>query len=88
MSDETAARPRRGRRTSRALPVEGTSHLEGSRKAYRHLAAQMEILGWTTTDEQFAEREHWLWEQLWSLARTRGLVEVLEPPLQAGEERR
>ncbi|MDP9373338.1 MAG: hypothetical protein M3Q65_12975 [Chloroflexota bacterium] len=48
----------------------------------------MEILGWTTTDEQFAEREHWLWEQLWSLARTRGLVEVLEPPLQAGEERR
>lgn len=76
-------RPRR--RIQEAHPIGGASHLEGTRKTYRDLAAQLEIVGFTTTDQLLLEREQWLWDRLWELAIQRGLVGPIEPSDREGE---
>lgn len=79
MGDEPPP-PRRRGRPRNPLPVEGEHHLEGDRRTYLKLAAQMEILAFTEADDLLLQREEWLWNQLWALAQKRGLVELIEPP--------
>lgn len=82
---EQPPRRRRGRRGHDAGPVEGAHHLAGTRAEYRRLAGQMEILAYTTTDELFAEREQWLWDQLWALGVARAAIEDARAPAGSGE---
>ena len=76
------ARRGRPRRIQEASPVGGASHLEGTRKAYRDLAAQIDIVGFTMTDQLLLDREQWLWDRLWALAIERGQAAALEPSSQ------
>lgn len=78
MANQTG-RPRRNARRSRtALPITETQTPEGARLAYRRLGAQLDILSWTSDEDDFLEREQWLWDQLVELARARGVIEITE----------
>ncbi len=68
MSGEPAPQRRRGRpRTSRG---QDPTSRETSRPAYRDLAARTDVLSWSKGT--FAEREGWLWDEVWALARAQG----------------
>lgn len=78
MNDEPA-RPRRRHRT-RPTPAPDLTTLEGARLAYRDLAARMHVLSWSR-ERTVAERERWVWDEAWELARARGLpVPARRPP--------
>lgn len=62
--------PPRHRRRSRPGPGQDPTSPGASRLAYRDLAARTDVLSWSKGT--FAEREGWLWDEVWALARAQG----------------
>lgn len=65
MDDEQL--PQRRRRRSRPSPDQHPASPEVLRAAYLDLAARTDVLSWSKGT--FAEREGWLWDEVWALAR-------------------
>ncbi len=68
MSSEPS--PQRRRRRSRSSPGQDSTSAGASRPAYRDLAARTDVVSWSKGT--FAEREGWLWDEVWALARAQG----------------
>ena len=62
--------PPRHRRRSRVGPGQDHTSPGAARLAYRDLAARTDVLSWSKGT--FAEREGWLWDEVWALARAQG----------------
>ncbi|MDP9372515.1 MAG: hypothetical protein M3Q65_08710 [Chloroflexota bacterium] len=82
-------RTRRSRRRPAELAPPDVRTLAGARASYSDLAARLDVLSWSRGT--FAEREGWLWDEVWHLAAGRGIAapprrppERVPPPAPAG----